>query len=169
MTESVLTLDMGCGQKKECDVNVDINPKVKPDIVSDFLFLPLKNTSFSKVRFEHSLEHVPQPKTALRETHRILKPGGVLTVQFPNHLAFSSLINIIKGDPFLNDPDTDYSPDKHFRFFTIINMAYLFIISGFRPFKIKKDPRYQKYRMMKWLYSIFPFFCPDIILNGRKR
>lgn len=169
MTEGVLSLDMGCGLNKECDVNIDINPIVKPDIVSDFLFLPLKNTSFSRVSFSHSLEHVPQPKTALRETHRILQTGGVLTVQFPNHLALSSLINIAKGKPFLNDPDTDYSPDKHFRFFTIIHMVYLFFISGFKPFKIKKDPRYKKYRMMRILYNLFPIFCPDIILYGRKR
>lgn len=125
MTEGVLSLDVSCGLNKECDVNIDINPLVKPDIVSDFLFLPLKNTSFSRVSFAHSLEHVPQPKTALRETYRLLKTGGVLSVQFPNHLALSSLLNIAKGNPFLNIPDTDYSPDKHWKSFTIIHVVYL--------------------------------------------
>ena len=160
---------MGCGLKKECDVNIDINPKVNPDIVSDFLFLPLKNTSFSRVIFNHSLEHVSQPKTALRETYRILKTGGVLSVQFPNHLALSSLYNIVKENPFLNIADADYSPDKHWSFFTIIHMIYLYFISGFTPFKIMLDPRYDKYRMMRRLYNLFPFFCPYIILYGRKR
>jgi 2-polyprenyl-3-methyl-5-hydroxy-6-metoxy-1,4-benzoquinol methylase len=39
---------------------------------------------FDVVTLWHVLEHLPHPRSALSEIHRILKPGGLLVVQVPN-------------------------------------------------------------------------------------
>lgn len=39
---------------------------------------------FDVVTFWHSLEHVHDPKATLQEAYRILREGGVVTVQVPN-------------------------------------------------------------------------------------
>ncbi len=39
---------------------------------------------FDVVTFYHSLEHIPDPKAALLEAKRILKPGGLLVIEVPN-------------------------------------------------------------------------------------
>ena len=41
--------------------------------------------SFDAVMLSHVIEHVPDPKSLLRECHRILKPGGMLTMVTPNN------------------------------------------------------------------------------------
>jgi SAM-dependent methyltransferase len=40
---------------------------------------------FDYVRSNHSLEHVPNPRDALREMFRVLKPGGILFVGVPTN------------------------------------------------------------------------------------
>lgn len=55
------------------------------DIRSDYL----ENIAFKEGRFDvvtlfDVLEHVPDMTSFLKEVHRLLKPGGLLTVQLPN-------------------------------------------------------------------------------------
>jgi SAM-dependent methyltransferase len=50
---------------------------------------------FGAVRFWHSLEHVPSPAKQLAEAHRVLRPGGSLTIGVPN---FGSLLARRTGD-----------------------------------------------------------------------
>jgi len=40
--------------------------------------------SFDVVRIWHTLEHLPDPRRAVREAHRILRPGGRLWLEVPN-------------------------------------------------------------------------------------
>lgn len=44
----------------------------------------LPSESFDFIRFEHVLEHVPEPLPTLKEAKRILKPGGTIRVMVPN-------------------------------------------------------------------------------------
>jgi len=39
--------------------------------------------AFRFVLFNHSFEHIPDPSQALRETHRILDPGGTVLIRIP--------------------------------------------------------------------------------------
>jgi len=47
---------------------------------------------FHFIRLDNSLEHVPDPKGLLRETHRILAPGGALFIYVPNGRSLSMLL-----------------------------------------------------------------------------
>jgi len=51
---------------------------------TDVAHSPWPAESFSAVTFYHSLEHLPSPRLALRESFRLLEPGGELLVAVPN-------------------------------------------------------------------------------------
>jgi SAM-dependent methyltransferase len=46
--------------------------------------IPVAPHAADLVMFHQVLEHIPQPERALREVHRILKPGGWLLLSVPN-------------------------------------------------------------------------------------
>jgi len=77
-------------------------------IVADAHHLPFRDAVAEKVYAVHVIEHLEDPMRFLRECHRILKRGGVVTVVTPN---FAS-------DNALKDPD-----HKHvFNFFKLRRM-----------------------------------------------
>lgn len=53
------------------------------DIVSDIIEIPEPDASFDAVMCIEVLEHVPYPVDALRELHRLLRPGGELIITAP--------------------------------------------------------------------------------------
>jgi len=68
-------------------LNVDICPDCKPDIVSDVEHMPMiEDGSVDEIFASHILEHLPWNTDALKEWHRILKPGGLITVAVPDLL-----------------------------------------------------------------------------------
>lgn len=165
-----MILDVGCGLKREGDVNIDINPDVRPDVVSDFRFLPFKDEVFDLTIFNHSLEHVPDPSSALNEANRVLKERAILKVKFPNHLSVASLLELLKGRPFWCVERADHWFDRHWSFLTSPQMVLTFIKHGFRPVRFEADARYfKRYRALKIVYRLFPFLCPDVSLYGKKR
>jgi SAM-dependent methyltransferase len=58
--------------------------------VADVRSLPFRNGSFDAVYSMGTIEHFHDPETALREMHRVLRPGGRAVVGVPN-----------RWDPFL--------------------------------------------------------------------
>ncbi len=54
----------------------------------DGQLLPFREHSFDVVTLWNVLEHIPQYRLALRETYRVLKPGGTLLILAPNYAAF---------------------------------------------------------------------------------
>jgi len=57
-------------------VIMDKVPDYHPDIVGDVCHMPFENASLDAVICMNLLEHVENPLTALKEIHRVLKPGG---------------------------------------------------------------------------------------------
>jgi SAM-dependent methyltransferase len=88
-----VTLDVGCGRKPYEKtffsratkyVGMDyLTDRSAPDIVGSATDIPLDKESFDTVVCTEVLEHVADPLKALREMHRVLKPGGYLVLSTP--------------------------------------------------------------------------------------
>lgn len=57
------------------------------DYISDIQSMPLPDNSFDTVLSFEVIEHVPDPRKALAEVYRVLKPGGKLVMSVP-HLMY---------------------------------------------------------------------------------
>jgi SAM-dependent methyltransferase len=89
-------LDIGCGTKpyksmlSSCvstHVGLDrpqpFNPKAEMDLAGTASNIPLKDASFDSVLSTASLEHLPEPESALLECNRVLKQGGIAIYSVP--------------------------------------------------------------------------------------
>jgi SAM-dependent methyltransferase len=50
---------------------------------SDLTRLPFQSDRFSLVLASHVLEHIPDDRAAVREVHRVLRPGGIALLPVP--------------------------------------------------------------------------------------
>jgi ubiquinone/menaquinone biosynthesis C-methylase UbiE len=116
-------LDAGCGTGLNLasmppgSTGIDLNPrnldlirKRLPDrqlVEGDIEKMPFDDASFATVVCTEVLEHVPYPATALKEIHRVLKPGGMLIGSVPCRSFFWKLrflSSTCPGDePFHNE------------------------------------------------------------------
>ncbi|MFZ6015909.1 MAG: class I SAM-dependent methyltransferase [Patescibacteria group bacterium] len=62
----------------------DYDSTTGADIVGDIHQIPLPDNSFDSVICSSVLEHVQDPRQAVKEIHRILKPGGAVFVMVPS-------------------------------------------------------------------------------------
>lgn len=79
-------LDLGCGRyKKTGYIGVDKFAVVEPDIICDVEKerLPFEDSSVSEIYSSHVFEHIEDIQTVMNEIHRVLKPGGLLTIRVP--------------------------------------------------------------------------------------
>jgi SAM-dependent methyltransferase len=89
-------LDVGCGEGELARhlpagawVGVDSSPTMLaeapgPVVEADATALPHSDASFGSVALLYVLYHLPEPRLALAEAHRVLRPGGLLAVAVPS-------------------------------------------------------------------------------------
>ncbi len=96
-------LDLGCGDghfaqaafTTPLDAGVDPSPRAIAEAarrgmhrelqVADGSALPFPDGAFATVLSNSVLEHIPDVDATLRETHRVLRPGGVFVFTTPSH------------------------------------------------------------------------------------
>lgn len=84
-------IDIGCGYspyrslltKATRYTGVEAATRYKPDVVTFVYDLPFADASADSAMLTEVLEHLAEPEAALRETARVLKPGGALYVTVP--------------------------------------------------------------------------------------
>jgi SAM-dependent methyltransferase len=89
-------LDVGCGEGELAGhlpegawVGVDSSPTMLaaapgPVVEADATALPYGDASFGSLALLYVLYHLSDPRVALAEAHRVLRPGGLLAVAVPS-------------------------------------------------------------------------------------
>jgi SAM-dependent methyltransferase len=85
LREGAQILDVGAGGRRiRPDVKtMDAAPLAGVDIVGDIHAMPIEDGTYDCVFCTGTLEHVQDPWQAVREIHRILKPGGIVHIDVP--------------------------------------------------------------------------------------
>ena len=82
-----MKLNLGCGTNKIPGfINVDIDPKVEPDNVFDFVGkFPYEDETVEEIVAYHVFEHIPKASHSAiyDEIYRVLQPDGNFTMSFP--------------------------------------------------------------------------------------
>lgn len=63
---------------------LDVSPDYRPDIVGDIHNIPLADGDVDGIICRSVLEHVADPRKAVQEMLRILKPGGYIFLEVPS-------------------------------------------------------------------------------------
>ncbi|NAY92461.1 methyltransferase domain-containing protein [Muricauda sp. JGD-17] len=72
--------------KKIDYTTTDLNSPLA-DVKADICNLPFENNEFDVILCNHVLEHIPNDIQAIRELHRVMKPGGWGIFQIPQDLS----------------------------------------------------------------------------------
>ena len=95
----LLKIHLGCGpDHREGWLNVDVNPDLRPDMVSRADSLPtLADGCAEAIECCHLFEHltITEARAALREWRRLLTPGGELRLELPD---FAQCVRLIGTD-----------------------------------------------------------------------
>jgi len=152
LSSRVTAIDISAGQIAE---NTQRFPQIKflqHDLAEK---MPFADGSFEIAWCSEVLEHLFDPGFALREMHRVLRPGGKLLVTVPYHGRFKNLlIALFKWDEH-------FAPaNPHIRFYTNGTLSRLAAAAGFRDVRIKTCGMGQPLR---------DFFVPtNILLRATK-
>ena len=71
-----MILNIGCGNDREGDVRLDIEPSPTTNIIADAHNLPVR-ALFTKIKCYNVLEHLNSPVTALKEMRRVCEKGFI--------------------------------------------------------------------------------------------
>jgi 2-polyprenyl-3-methyl-5-hydroxy-6-metoxy-1,4-benzoquinol methylase len=91
-------------------------------------FLSRDKTPYDRLLFLDVLEHLPNPSELLRESRRLLHPGGRALVSIPNVAHWSVRKELLLGR--WEYQDTGLLDRTHLRFFTLDSAEELFIAAG---------------------------------------
>ena len=78
--------DIGCGLRSpiSSSIRVDIDERVKPEIISSGDKLPFADNELDYITSLHSLEHQKDAKASLMEWLRCVKTGGIVAIVHPD-------------------------------------------------------------------------------------
>ncbi|AYQ30773.1 methyltransferase domain-containing protein [Runella sp. SP2] len=88
-------LNVGCGTDiRPGWINMDIAQLDGVDVIHDINLLPLpfENESIDEILCQDILEHIEYPPV-LKELHRILKKGGIITIRVPHFTSKNNYID----------------------------------------------------------------------------
>ncbi len=152
-------LNLGCGTdikpKSNGWINLDLYKNKGVDVVFDLdsnKKLPFKDSSFDYIYADNVLEHLHNYVSVIRETYRILKPGGIIKIIVPHFSgcgAFGEFhVRFFRWRSFRIGKDKYYNENPEmwnvYRGFHCLNKRIVF--NRFMPFK----------NILSWFATQFP-------------
>lgn len=147
--------------------------------------LPLDSAQFDWILCLDVLEHLVAPVQALSEAHRLLRPGGKLLINVPNHFTLTGRIRMLLGagihwNQFF--PDKNNWANPHMRFFTRQSIGKLVSACGFQILRdlslavpmSRQLTQLRLDRLIDWLAIHKPnifcggFLCLPTVFNHRE-
>ena len=110
-------LDVGCGEGELARhlpdgawVGADTSPEMlarapEPSVRADATALPFEDTAFGAVALLYVLYHLPEPRLALAEARRLLRPGGLIAVAAPSRHDSPELAHALPATPLTFDAE----------------------------------------------------------------
>jgi SAM-dependent methyltransferase len=110
-------LDVGCGEGELARhlpegawVGVDSSPTMLaeapgPVVEADATALPYGDASFGSLALLYVLYHLAEPRLALAEAHRVLRPGGLVAVAVPSRHDSPELAHALPDGPLTFDAE----------------------------------------------------------------
>lgn len=90
--------------------------------------LPFRDNTFHLIVLRHALEHLPSPRAALREVHRVLRPGGWVAIEVPNAHSLGRWVLGAAWD--------SWDLPRHLHHFTPTTLQGLLERTGFRAVRV---------------------------------
>jgi len=90
-------LDVGCGTHKiPGAIGIDVDNCSDADVLHDLNVFPypFEDNEFDKVICKQVMEHLEKPLDALREIHRISKPGATVIIEVPHFSCFYAFCSL---------------------------------------------------------------------------
>lgn len=143
-----LRLHLGCGKVRlEGFVNIDHRATSATDLECDILHLPFDDNTAVRIESYHVIEHLDRHEAvrAVREWHRVLKPGGVLIIECPDFDA--ACREYLDGRPERIDNIFGlqrFEGDYHKFGYNFLRLQWLLAPQGFRSIELHSPTDYHK-------------------------
>ena len=129
--------------------------------------LPYSSNSLDFITCIEGLEHVENPFNAIREFHRLLRPGGRLFLSLPNYLNIERRMKFLVTGLFSKVPSPRKLGKDRFDDLSMLHLSpltypVLKLILEHSGFKILRVERDKKKKRMKWFLPIvwsIRFYC----------
>ena len=137
--------------------------------------LPYPNGSFDFIACIEGLEHLENPFNAIREFHRLLKPGGKVFLSFPNYLNIERRLRFLITGLFSKIPSPKKLGKDRFENLWMLHLTPLTYPilklvmehSGFKILLIEKD---KEKKHMQWLLpTVWVIRCYCLFWSKEKK
>ncbi|MBI5159748.1 class I SAM-dependent methyltransferase [Candidatus Micrarchaeota archaeon] len=129
---------------------------------------PFKDESFDAVVALEIIEHLRYSHNLVKESHRILKKGGMLLLSTPNLASLTNRLRLLLG----KNPAIDWNykhPGHHVKYFIKKTITQALEQQGFEIEKITGDVVTCKGKQSPRLGKMFPTLARTLLVIARKK